>query len=313
MLVHAGTELPVTKTFSGKKQFYLSENGQREITLPILIGYDDRRRRASTLTIPIERPRLQKSHPVEVELTIDADKISHWRCCLIGFGWCEARDVANPWIGEEPSEQVEKLQTQREAIRATLEKGATPKVWALAEEALTAAKAGLKEEGLRLIEDVLNEYPDDAGGWNAKGLIHGMRSEPEESVHCYRRAADLTPDNVVFRGNYGVALHKTKRHAEAVEVMREALSRDRALTYLHSWLAEAFSALNDHDEVKKELERWHAHARQETIRYPDDVRVWDELALTATRLGKYDEAEEAREQVRELKRDRNLLAGPSHG
>jgi molecular chaperone DnaK (HSP70) len=313
VLVHAGTQLPVTKTFSGKKQFYLSKNGQREITLPIYIGYDDRRRRASTLTIPIKQARLQQSHPVEVELAINEDKISRWRCRPVGFGWCDAIDVANPWIGEEPSEQVENLQKQREVIRATLEKGAKPKVWALVEEALTVARAGLKEEGLQLIEDVLNDHKDDADGWNTKGLIHGMRDELEESALCYERAADLAPDKMVFRGNYGVALHRIKRHAEAVEVMRDALARDRALTYLHSWLAGAFSALNNHEEVKKELEQWHAYARQKTIRYPDDIQAWDEFALTATRLGRYDEAEEAFEQIRELKRDRNLLAGPGHG
>ena len=78
-------------------------------------------------------------------------------------------------------------------------------------------------------------------------------------------------------------------------------------------MAGAFSALNNPDEVKKELQRWHTHARQETIRFPDDVRAWDELATVATRLGKYDEAEEALEQIRGLKRDRNLLAGPGHG
>jgi len=321
VLVTAATQLPVTKTFSGKKQFYLSENGQREITLPIYIGYDDRRRigyddrrrRASTLTIPINQPRLQQSHPVEVELTINEDKISRWRCRPVGFGWCDAIDVANPWIGEEPSEQVENLQTQREAIRATVEKGAKPKVLALLDEALTAAKAGFKEEGMRLIEDVLDEHPDDASGWNIKGLIHGMRGEQMAEAECFGKATKLAPGRLVYRGNYGVSLHQIKRHAEAIDVMRDALARDRNLTYLHSWLADAFLALNNYDEMKKELERWHAHTRQETIHDPDDVKAWEEFALTATRLGKYDEAEEAREQIRELKRDRNLLTGPGHG
>jgi tetratricopeptide (TPR) repeat protein len=194
-----------------------------------------------------------------------------------------------------------------------VESGARPKASALVAEALAAAKAGFKEEGLRLIEDVLDEHPHDAVGWNTKGLIHGMRGEPEGSAQCYKGAADLAPNAPVYRGNYGVALHRIKRHAEAVEVMRDALSRDRTLTYLHSWLADAFSALNNHDEVKKELERWYSYARQETIRNPENVQAWDELAIIATRIGKYDEAEEALEQIRELKRDRKLLASPSHG
>jgi molecular chaperone DnaK (HSP70) len=116
VLVYAGTPLPVTKLFREKSQFYMSEDGQGEITVPIYIGYEDRRRRASTLTIPINQPRLQQSHPVEVELTINEDKISRWRFRLAGFDWCDAKDVANPWIGEEPTDHVENLQIQREEI-----------------------------------------------------------------------------------------------------------------------------------------------------------------------------------------------------
>ena len=48
--------------------------------------------------------------------------------------------------------------------------------------AIQAAKAGFKEEGLRLIEDVLDELPNDTSSWNTKGLIHGMRGELEESA-----------------------------------------------------------------------------------------------------------------------------------
>jgi hypothetical protein len=59
-----------------------------------------------------------------------------------------------------------------------------------------AAKAGLEEEGLRLIEDVLSEHENDADGWNTKGLIHGC-GEPEESAKCYQRA-DLAPTSGYF-------------------------------------------------------------------------------------------------------------------
>lgn len=311
-LVEAGTPLPVTKSFTGNKRFYLTENGQREITLPIHVGHEERRR-ASTLVIPIEQPRLLKSHPVEVELTINEDKISHWRCRPEGHDWCDAHEIANPWIGQEPSKEVDALLSLRGELRSVVETGAKPKARTLAAEALAAARAGYPEEGLRLIEDVINDHQNDAEAWNSKGLIHGIRGEPELSAFCYHRAADFDPDIAVYRGNYGVALHRIKKHAEAVEVMRDALSRDRTLTDYHFWLANAFAALGNHGEEKKELERWHMHARQRTIQRPEDVEAWEELAITATRLGEYDEAEEAREQIWELKRDRNLLASPSHG
>ena len=313
VLVHAGTQLPVTKSFTGKKQFYLSEDGQREVTLPIHIGYGDLRRRASTLTIPIKQPRLAKSHPVEVELTIDADKISRWRCRPAKFDWCEAIDVANPWIGHEPTEEVEELQAQRAAIRATLDKGTVPKVEVLAYEALLSAKAGFEEAGLRLVEDVLEVCPDDASVWNTKGLIYGIRGDRNAGAMCYAKATELAPNKMIYRGNYGTALHKINQHIEAIDMMRHALSRDPELTYLHGWLAEAFRALNKREEMQKELEHSHFHAQQAAARLPDDVKVLNELVRTATHLGRYDEAEEANEQIRELKRDGGLLSGPSHG
>ncbi len=314
VLVYAGTELPVTKSFSGKNQFYLSEDGQREVTLPIHIGYGDLRRRASTLTIPIKQPRLAKSHPVEVELTIDADKISKWRCRPAKFDWCEAFDVANPWIGQELTEEVEKLQTQRAAIRATLSDGAKPKSEVLLHEAFAAALAGFEEEGLRLVEDVLDEHPDYAHGWYYKGLIQSCRGDDEDMVKSYARATELAPDHVHYRGSYGIALHHIKKHGEAIGIMRYALSRDPKLTFLHYHLAEAFRALDNNPvEMQKELECWHLHTQREAARLPNDVKVWERVVISATQLGRYDEAEMANEQIDDLKRDRNLLSGPNHG
>jgi hypothetical protein len=313
VLVPAGTQLPFTKTFSGKEQFYLTEAGQQEVTIPIYIGYDDRRRRASVLTITFAQTKLPKSHPVEIELTIDTDKISRWRFRPVGHDWCAAEDVANPWVGQEATDELEELQVHRDAIRVTLDAGARPATRVLVEEAHSAARAGFTEEALGLIEDVIHENPADGTAFNIKGLIHGMRGEPRQSADCYDRASALAPENMVYRGNYGVALHKVKRHAEAVEVMPEALSKAPTLTYLHSWLADAFQALGNREQVQKELERWHDHARREVIRRPEDVAAWEELRSTALRLGKYDEDEEAREAIRDLLRLRGLLAGPGHG
>ena len=312
VLLSAGTQLPVAKTFAGARQFYLSQDGQREITLPITIGYEDRRR-ASTLTIPIQQKRLGKSHPVEVELTIDADKISRWRCRPAGFAWCDAIDMANPWTGQEPTPEAEELRVHREAIRASLERGLKPPASVLWQEALVAAKSGMIEEGLELAESLIEDQPDSASAWNVKGLILGIRGDAEGESECFGKAAEVAPDKPVFRGNYGVSLHRIKKHAQAVEVMRDALSRDQNLTYLHSWLADAFLALGDLAQVQAELERWHAHARRTAIQDPDDAETWGELVVIATRLGRYDEAEEARNRIRELTRDRNLLAGPGHG
>jgi molecular chaperone DnaK (HSP70) len=311
-LVHAGQQLPYKTTFA--KHFYLSSAGQREIVIPIHIGYDaERRRLASTLKIPIEQNNLPVSHPVEVQLEIDTDKISRWRFRPKGCGWSDAQEVANPWIAREPTENVIKLQETRKAIRAAIGEGGRPPFQLLVDEALQAARAGFTEEGLALIEDVIAESPKNCTARNVKGLIHGQRGEDQLRLESYEMASTLDPDVIVFRGNYGTALVCNNRHQEAITVMREALSRDPSLTYLHSWLAEAFQALQNTEEMNKELEMCFVHAQREAIRRPENSSAWEELRAAALRIGRYEDAEEASETIRDLRRPRNLLAGANHG
>jgi len=310
-LAHAGDGLPFKKTFD--QQFFLSYEGQDEIDVPIHIGYDaDSLRLASTLTFKFLQ-RLPQSNPVEVDLEIDTDKKSRWRFRPEGHDWTDVKEVGNPWIGREPTAEVIKLQETRQKIRALVDADQKPPVWMLADEALQAARAGYPEEGLALVEDLLASSPNSFYGWNVKGLIHGQRREDRQSLESYEKASALEPTNMVMRGNCGAALVRLKRPQQGVVIMREALSKDPSLTYLHSWLAEAFQALQNTEEMNKELARWHAHARQETIKLPDDVSAWEELRSAALRVGRYEEAEEATEAIRDLSRPRNLLAGAEHG
>jgi len=119
-LAMAGATLPFKKTFDNR--FFLSAAGQQELVLPIYVGYDaERRRLASTLTILIAQKNLPRSHPVEVELEIDADKLSRWRFRPKGYGWSDAHEVANPWIGQGESADVGLLLETREVIRAAID------------------------------------------------------------------------------------------------------------------------------------------------------------------------------------------------
>ncbi len=306
-LAHAGDGLPFKKTFDQK--FLLSYDGQDEIVVPIYIGYDpDRRRLASTLTFKFPQ-RLTQSHPVEVEVEIDADKKSRWRFRPKGYDWTDVKEAANPWIGLEPTENVNKLQKIREEIRKSVDADQKPQLAILADEALQTARAGYPEEALALIEDLVNSNPKHFYSWHNKGLIHAQRAEYRQSLESYEEASALQPMNMVTRGNYGTALVRLKRNLEAVAVMREALSKEPSLTYLHWWLAEAFQALGNADEMHKELEKWHAHAQRNTVQRPEDVSTWEELRQAAIRLGRYKDAEEATENIRKLGRPRNLLAG----
>jgi hypothetical protein len=310
-LAHGGDGLPFKKTFG--REFFLSYAGQDEVVVPIHIGYDPQRLRlASTLTFQFPQG-LAQSHPVEVELEIDSDKRSRWRLRPKGHDWTDVKEVPNPWIGRAPSPAVTKVQETRKKIRALMDVDQKPPVWMLADEALHAARAGYPEEGLALIEDIVADSPKNGIAWNVKAMIHGQRGENQRCLESFERASSLEPNNMVLRGNCGTALVRVNRHQEAVAVMREALSRDPSLTYLHSWLADAFQALGNFEEMNKELEMWFDHAQRQAIRHPEDVAAWEEVRRAALRVGHYEEAEEAGKMIRDLGRPRNLLAGGEHG
>ena len=312
IMIHAGEQLPYTKMFD--KHFYLSSAGQREIVVPIHIGYDAARRRlAETLTIKIAQDNLPQSHPIEVELKIGADKDSLWRFRPKGYSWTIAELVANCWIGREPTAEVKQLLETRKTIRAAMDKNARLPALTLELEALHAARAGFPEEGLAQIEDVIADSEKNSTAHNIKALIHAQRGEYQLSVESHKIASDLEPNNMVLRGNYGTALFEVKQYEAAVLVMREALSKDPSLTYLHAWLVNAFQALENTQEMSKELERWHAHAKLKAIRCPDNVSAWEEFRSVALRMGRYEDADEANERIGELRRPRNLLAGAKHG
>ena len=52
--------------------------------------------------------------------------------------------------------------------------------------------------------------------------------------------------------------------------------------------------------MNKELEKCHAHVRREAIRRPEYISAWEEL-LISLRIGRYDDADEADETIRELR------------
>jgi len=312
-VAHAGDPLPLTKVI--EKQLFLSKDRQRQMVIPIWVGNQDDGdlQLASTLEIPTEQENLAQSHPVVLQLDIDTDKISRWQFSLKGFSPLPVREVPNPWTSCAAGDEIEKLQGTRRAIRDSIEKGVVVAERLLADEALQAARAGYSEEGLALIEDILDDAQSNYTAWNIKALIHGRRGEDSKALACHEKAASLAPDNMILKGNYGTALVRDKQHEKAIAVMREALSKDASLTYLHSWLADAFQGLDNIEEMNKELEMWHVATQRQAIKQPDDISALEELVITARRTGRYDLAEEANEYIQRLRRTEDLLAGPRHG
>ncbi|MEX0774748.1 MAG: Hsp70 family protein [Phycisphaeraceae bacterium] len=325
VLVPAGTPLPFPELgwHEIANSFFIASEGQKRMLVPIftgqvLSGEFPRIAISKLFDLP---PGLPQSHPIQVNLRIDENKVV--QCQFRPGGsttWMEPWSISDPWIYVKPNNELETLRTTRAQIRDHLDHGRAVPLSLQNTEAHHALCAGDSQDALVLIEDVLTTELASAEAWNIKGLIHGRRGEAQACARCHEEAARLAPGRPVYRGNYGAALVNLGQHERAVVEMRAALSEDSSLRYLHSWLASAFEHLGQLEEARKELQRWLEAAQQMTVQYPEYAPAWRDLEMVCRRMGLYDQADEAQHRSMQLLRTRyyggspeELLAGKAHG
>jgi tetratricopeptide (TPR) repeat protein len=83
------------------------------------------------------------------------------------------------------------------------------------------------DEAERLLEEVLDEFPDDVGAHNDLGYLWADRGiHLQRAVRMTRYAVEQEPDNVAYRDSYGWALFQVGKFAEALEQLRKAANVD---------------------------------------------------------------------------------------
>lgn len=319
VVVPGGTKLPFPGEGKGwhivADEFRLSEDNQEAILVPVHVGEAPEGKipnAADAQTFPLPTGTF-KDQPVEVNVRIDENKLVQWRFRLKGMSWVNTDPWKNenPWVQARPTTEHDKLLSVRAEIRNIIEKGQAPSPQLLAVEAYMAARAGQREEAIRLIENVVRKAPDDARVLNHKALIHSIRREIDKSIEAQKRAWEIAPDDAVLRGNYGTALVELKRYDEAVEIMRGALALNPvACRYLHGWIADALTHLGRMDEVREEVQRWLHECRRQASAYPDSEEAWSDLEQAARRAGQYGEADDAGKKHLALVRQRQYGGRP---
>lgn len=83
------------------------------------------------------------------------------------------------------------------------------------------------DDAVELLEQVLDEYPDDAGALNDLGYLWAERGmHLERSLAMTRKAVAAEPDNGAYRDSLGWALFQLQRYDEAVRELELAASTD---------------------------------------------------------------------------------------
>ena len=128
---------------------------------------------------------------------------------------------------------------------------------ALAEELYAKAQAlvglGRPRDALRVIEDYLERWPDEASGWTEKGRIHLTLSENAESVQASQRSLELNPGNSHALNNLGLALKRLNRAADSIRAFREAIVEDPQNTGAMMNMAEPLLSLRRYAEASAGL------------------------------------------------------------
>jgi tetratricopeptide (TPR) repeat protein len=94
---------------------------------------------------------------------------------------------------------------------------------ALTNKAETLRKTGRTGEGLKLVEAVLAEHPDDLHALDVYGLLLLQAGRPGEALAIFRKMANSNPDSADFMEKVGVAASRMGDSRGALEYFRRSL------------------------------------------------------------------------------------------
>lgn len=101
-------------------------------------------------------------------------------------------------MGNQPKKDLNYLDYSKDAVegnsvQTTFKFQEIPK----SEKALKLKEEGKLKEALRIIDDALNENPNDFRNWNAKALILDSLSEYEKAIECFDNALKLNNSDFI--------------------------------------------------------------------------------------------------------------------
>jgi putative PEP-CTERM system TPR-repeat lipoprotein len=107
-------------------------------------------------------------------------------------------------------------------------------------EARLKASAGTLPEATALVEAVLAKSPELADGWQLKGDIASMQSQPDNAVAAYRKVLELRADNLAVRSRLASILIQQGKSQEAsaeIDAMKRIAPKHPQTLYLQALLA----------------------------------------------------------------------------
>jgi tetratricopeptide (TPR) repeat protein len=120
------------------------------------------------------------------------------------------------------------------------------------------------------LQQVLDEFPEDAAAMNDLGYLWADQGKNlDRALEMTRFAVEADPDNAAYHDSLGWALHKLGRHAEALEWLKKATSKEDPDGVILDHLGDCHQQLGQKDEAleawRKALEAYDAEENAEEI------------------------------------------------
>jgi tetratricopeptide (TPR) repeat protein len=175
-----------------------------------------------------------------------------------------------------------------------------PSYWAAHyNEGLALIDAGRYAEAHQALARAAALKPDEAVVFDALGRASEGAGDGAEAEKSFRRALDLDPGLFESLNNLGTLFFTRQDYALAEERFVAALNVRPEAAAVRFNLGMCHSRQGRYDEAAREFER--------VTRAAPDAEACYELALAYKRLGRFDDAERALTNGRELTRDQNLV------
>jgi Flp pilus assembly protein TadD len=200
----------------------------------------------------------------------------------------------------DAAEFEECLQAARDGLRSTPDD---------VELLLLAGRAGVEVDARDAVEHLRRATelaPDDAGAWHHLGEALVTEGSTADADAAFRRAVELDPDDQLALTHLGHTSLASGRKEEGVEYLARAADIAHAASTAAISLVDMYRSFGDFEEALTQAEKLAAAAG-------DDVLAWLDVAELSLMLGRFDEARDAFERVRELDDVPDHEAYPLHG
>ena len=85
---------------------------------------------------------------------------------------------------------------------------------------------GFNEEALKQFQFLISIFPNDAGLYYNKGIVHEKMRDSAKAEQAYLKAIELSPDDTDFYYNLGLVYIDMREFDKAIECFKRVLSTD---------------------------------------------------------------------------------------